>query len=80
MHDRATKEPFDPAWQVFARVRDVALRNGLICYPVGGNVDGVRGDHAILAPPYNASDDELGEIVEKFARSCREVFTEVPPA
>ena len=76
--DRETKAPFDPALQVFARIRDTAFGNGLICYPVGGNVDGVRGDHAILAPPYNATDAEIEEIVEKLARSCRQVFAELP--
>jgi len=72
--DRATREPFDPAQMVFAQIRDAAFTNGLICYPVGGNVDGVRGDHAILAPPYNASDSELSEIVEKFVMTCRQVL------
>lgn len=72
--DRATKEPFDPALQLFARVRDRAFANGLICYPTGGNVDGVRGDQIILAPPYNATSAELDEIVETLARSLAEVM------
>lgn len=72
--DRATREPFDPAQMVFAQIRDAAFANGLICYPVGGTVDGIRGDHAILAPPYNASDSELAEIVEKFVTTCRQVL------
>ena len=76
--DRETRAPFDPALQVFARIRDTAFMNGLICYPVGGNVDGVRGDHAILAPPYNATDAEIEEIVDKLAKSCREVFAGLP--
>ena len=80
VRERASREPFDPQWQVFARVRDTAFANGLICYPVGGNLDGVRGDHAILAPPFNASDAEIEEIVEKFARSCRQVFAALPVA
>lgn len=72
--DRATREPFDSAQMVFAQIRDAAFANGLICYPVGGTVDGIRGDHAILAPPYNASDSELAEIVEKFVTTCRQVL------
>ena len=35
------------------------LARGLICYPMGGTIDGVQGDHVSLAPPYNASDEEL---------------------
>ena len=72
--DRDTKAPFDPALKLFMKVRAQAMENGLICYPVGGNVDGVRGDIVILAPPYNATDSELAEIVEKTARSIRQVL------
>jgi adenosylmethionine-8-amino-7-oxononanoate aminotransferase len=72
--DRDTKAPFDPALKLFMKVRAQAMENGLICYPVGGNVDGVRGDIVILAPPYNATDSELAEIVEKTACSIRQVL------
>ena len=72
--DRETKAPFDPALQVFLRLREQAFENGLICYPAGGNVDGRRGDHAILAPPFIATRQELDEIVERFARSFRQVM------
>lgn len=72
--DRESKEPFPPELALHLRIRARALENGLICYPMGGNVDGVRGDTVILAPPYNATDDELAEIVEKLERSVREVL------
>jgi adenosylmethionine-8-amino-7-oxononanoate aminotransferase len=39
-------------------------------------VDGVKGDTVILAPPYNATDDELQEIVEKLDRSVRGAMLE----
>jgi hypothetical protein len=76
--DRASKEPYDPALQLFARIRDQSFANGLICYPVGGNVDGVKGDHVILAPPYNASRAELEEIVDKLQQSLTQVFAALP--
>lgn len=72
--DRASKAPFDPALKLYLKVRQQAMENGLICYPVGGNVDGARGDIVILAPPYTASDDELTEIIDKTARSIRQVL------
>jgi len=31
----------------------------------GGCIDGRQGDHIILAPPYNLSEAQVGEIVEK---------------
>ncbi len=72
--DRETKAPFDPSLRLFMKIRAAGMENGLICYPVGGNVDGVSGDIVILAPPYTASDAELQEIVEKTALSIRQVL------
>ena len=72
--DRATKQPFDPDRKLFLKIRQQTMENGLICYPVGGNVDGRAGDIVILAPPYNSTDDELTEIVDKTARSIRQVL------
>ncbi len=71
--DRATKEPFDAGRKLYLEVRHRAFEHGLICYPSGGNVDGIRGDTVILAPPYNAIEDELAEIAEKFRRTLREL-------
>ncbi len=72
--DRTTKAPFDPDMKLFMKIRAQAMENGLICYPVGGNVDGISGDIVILAPPYNATDTELHEIVDKTALSIRQVL------
>ena len=75
--DRETKEPFDPAKSVYAKIGEEGFANGLICYPVGGNVDGERGDIVILSPPFNTSRAELEEIVDKFATTCRTVLEAV---
>ena len=75
--DRETKEPFDPEKAVYAQIGEEGFSNGLICYPVGGNVDGKRGDIVILSPPYNATRDELAEIVDKFGVTCRTVLESV---
>jgi hypothetical protein len=75
--DRQTKEPFPAELQLFARIRQTAFDDGLICYPVGGNVDGVNGDIVIIAPPYNATDDELAEIVDKFAHAARKALAAI---
>jgi len=65
--DRATKSPFDPALQVHAQIKREAMARGLLCYPFGGTVDGKRGDHVLLAPPFIASRRELDEIVVRLA-------------
>ena len=64
--DRDTKEPFDPASKIHNRVQLEALDRGLLCYGMGGTIDGRRGDHVLLAPPYNLDDAEQQELVEKF--------------
>src|SRR5262249_34909876 len=76
--DRETKEPFDRALQLFARVRDQSFANGLICYPAGGNVDGVKGDQIILAPPHNATRAELDEIIDKLQLSLSQAIEALP--
>ncbi len=74
VENRETKVPFDSELKLFMHIRQQAFDNGLICYPAGGNVDGVSGDVVILAPPYNASDAELDEIVMKTAKSIKQVL------
>jgi adenosylmethionine-8-amino-7-oxononanoate aminotransferase len=76
--DRERKEPFEPALRLFERVRDQSFANGLICYPSSGNVDGVKGDQIIIAPPYNAARAELDEIVDKLQLSLTQIIEGVP--
>lgn len=65
VRDRATKEPFDPALRLHARVKTAALDAGLMCYPMGGTIDGRRGDHVLLAPPFIIADAELDLLIER---------------
>ena len=69
VRDRATKEPFDPARKLHAKVKRAALDAGLMCYPMGGTIDGARGDHVLLAPPFIISDAELDLVVERLANA-----------
>ncbi|HUH94751.1 MAG TPA: aspartate aminotransferase family protein [Casimicrobiaceae bacterium] len=67
VEDRGTKEPFDPALRLHARIKAEAMARGLMVYPMGGTVDGRRGDHVLLAPPFIVTDNELDEIVRRLA-------------
>ncbi|HEY1382125.1 MAG TPA: aspartate aminotransferase family protein [Dongiaceae bacterium] len=78
--DRSSRKPFPPECGLHHRIRARSLENGLICYPMGGNVDGVAGDTVILAPPYNASAAELEEIADKLECSVREALAGMPAA
>ena len=65
VRERASKTPFPRTRGLSFDVGRRAFEGGLICYPCAGNVDGLNGDTIILAPPYNASDAELEEIIVK---------------
>jgi adenosylmethionine-8-amino-7-oxononanoate aminotransferase len=61
--DKASKSPFEPEFRVHARVKEAALEAGLMCYPMGGTLDGVRGDHVLLAPPFIVDERQIDEMV-----------------
>ncbi|ADX46606.1 Acetylornithine transaminase [Paracidovorax avenae ATCC 19860] len=67
VQDRGSKTPFDPARKVHAGTKKEAMARGLLCYPMGGTVDGRVGDHVLLAPPFIASRAELQDIAGRLA-------------
>jgi adenosylmethionine-8-amino-7-oxononanoate aminotransferase len=67
--DRNSKEPFDPAKKLHARIKKEAMAHGLIVYPMGGSVDGQRGDHVLLAPPFIVDNGIVDMIVERLGDS-----------
>jgi adenosylmethionine-8-amino-7-oxononanoate aminotransferase len=75
--DRNSKEPFPAAQRLYLRIRSEAFERGLICYPSGGNVDGVKGDTVILAPPFIASVAQLEEIAELFGSAARAALASI---
>jgi adenosylmethionine-8-amino-7-oxononanoate aminotransferase len=62
--DRGTKDPLPEEQKTHAKVKSAAFAEGLICYPMGGTIDGKRGDHILLAPPFIATDKQLDKAVE----------------
>ena len=67
VRDRDSKAPFDPARKLHAAVKAAAMARGLMVYPMGGTIDGVNGDHILLAPPFIATEADLGEIVARLS-------------
>ncbi|MBL4741156.1 MAG: hypothetical protein JKY12_09175, partial [Sneathiella sp.] len=47
------------------RIKAAAMEAGLMCYPMGGTIDGRRGDHVLLAPPFIIDRNHIDEIVGK---------------
>jgi adenosylmethionine-8-amino-7-oxononanoate aminotransferase len=75
VRDRATREPLPPERGFAQALGQRAFADGLIVYPCSGNVGGTAGDTVIVAPPYNASEDELAELVEKLTRAIERTLT-----
>jgi adenosylmethionine-8-amino-7-oxononanoate aminotransferase len=65
LEDRAGKKPFDPALKLHQKIKAAAFEDGLGCYPSGGTVDGARGDHVLLAPPYICTPADIDMIVDR---------------
>jgi len=74
VHDRATKEPFPAESRLAQRLKAIALEKGLMCYPMSGVLDGVRGDHVMLAPPFIIERSHIDEIVGKLGDAVDETI------
>tara|TARA_Y100000590_G_C15747303_1_gene1022632 strand:- start:2688 stop:4025 length:1338 start_codon:yes stop_codon:yes gene_type:complete len=65
--NKYTKEPFDPIHKIYNKVKFNALEEGLMVYPNGGSIDGLKGDHILIAPPFIINNRNIKEIVDKIA-------------
>jgi adenosylmethionine-8-amino-7-oxononanoate aminotransferase len=53
------------------KFKAAAFEAGLICYPMGGTIDGRRGDHVLLAPPFIMEEAHVGEITGKLSTALK---------
>lgn len=63
--NRSTKEPFPKKLNIAGKIKKQALDIGLICYPMQGTVDGSKGDHILIAPPFIINENQINEISTK---------------
>jgi adenosylmethionine-8-amino-7-oxononanoate aminotransferase len=69
VEDRRAKSSFDPTLKVHARIKREAMGRGLMVYPMGGSIDGERGDHVLLAPPFIVNGSQIETIVERLGEA-----------
>ena len=67
VRDRDSKAAFDPALKLHAAVKREAMQRGLMVYPMGGTIDGVNGDHILVAPPFVCTAQQIDTIVERLS-------------
>jgi adenosylmethionine-8-amino-7-oxononanoate aminotransferase len=78
--DRASKITFDPKHKLHAHIKSQAMARGLMVYPMGGTVDGVHGDHVLLAPPFIATEGDIDTIVERLGDAVDAAIASLPGA
>ncbi len=67
VEDRETKAPCTGGDTFVASLKAACLARGLLTYPGSGTVDGTLGAHVLFAPPFVATEDDLEEMVDRFA-------------
>jgi adenosylmethionine-8-amino-7-oxononanoate aminotransferase len=70
--DKPSKKPFAPALNFAGRVAETAMKRGLLVYPMQGSVDGVSGDHLLIAPPAVITPEQIDWAVDQLRDSIVE--------
>ncbi|WP_127904033.1 aspartate aminotransferase family protein [Solirhodobacter olei] len=77
--DRGTKAAFDPALKLNAKIKAAAMARGLMVYPMGGTIDGVRGDHVLLAPPFIVTEEQIDTIANRLSEAVEDALAQIAP-
>jgi len=72
--DRESKKAIDPALKIHKLIQKTAMENELLCYGMGGTIDGQQGDHVLIAPPYIIDTDDEAKILERFSSAVTSVM------
>jgi adenosylmethionine-8-amino-7-oxononanoate aminotransferase len=70
--DKKTKHPFPPERNFAGRVGTAAMKRGLLVYPMQGSVDGISGDHLLLAPLAIITDEQITWAVDQLRAAVQE--------
>lgn len=74
VQDQASKQALDPGLKTHAKIKQHAFAQGLMLYPMGGTIDGVHGDHILLAPPFICTETDIHEIVQRLSTTLDAVL------
>lgn len=74
VQNKASKQPLDPGLKTHAKIKQLAFAQGLMLYPMGGTIDGVQGDHILLAPPFICTESDIHEIVKRLTHTLDSVL------
>ena len=72
VQDKAAKTPFAPEENIAGKIFRAAMERGVLTYPTQGCVDGVSGDHILLAPPFIITAEECRTAAQAIAAALDE--------
>ena len=75
VRDKSTRAPFDPALSIAEKIRAAAMEHGVLIYPTQGCVDGLQGDHILLAPPFTITPAESAFVAQALSAALIKVFS-----
>ncbi|KAI3398841.1 hypothetical protein diail_8532 [Diaporthe ilicicola] len=77
VQDKATKAPFPAKNNVSMEISELGLTGeySVMVYPGAGTVDGVQGDHIIIAPPYTVTSEDIEHVVLSVSRLVGDYFS-----
>jgi adenosylmethionine-8-amino-7-oxononanoate aminotransferase len=73
--DKATRGPFHRNENIAGKIFEAAMEQGVLTYPTQGCVDGVNGDHILLAPPFIITSEECRITARAIAAAMEKVFS-----
>lgn len=72
--NKETKEPFPLEAKLNAKIKTEAMEQGLMCYPMGGTIDGKNGDHVMFAPAFVINNQQIDEMLDIFDKALKKVI------
>ncbi len=73
VEDKISKTPLPNTSNADKMIKQHAMNNGLMCYPMSGTIDGSKGHHILLAPPFIITQNQIDELVTKLNKTLLEV-------
>ena len=77
--DKQTKRPFDPRYQIAPSIQKLAFSfpHNMTIYQATGTVDGVYGDHIMIAPSFLVTYKDIDHIVDVLSIVIRKTFEKI---